>query len=187
MVKAVFIDRDGTINKPVTGRENPYHISPWYYSEFEYIDGVEEAIQILKRNGFTTHVVTNQPDINDGYTTQETLDVINQMMKRDLNVDTISCAMTRNENTYKPNNGMLEKIIKEFVVTRDRSWMIGDSWKDIVAGYRSNVKTIYLGKEYKCPDEYAHIQPDYIVDNLLEAARTIQYILNNKWITNHDN
>ena len=178
MVKAVFLDRDGTINELVQGREDKKHVSPWYYSEFEYIEGVEEAVTLLRHMGYTTHVVTNQPDINDGYTTIETLDAFNALMKRDLQVNTISCAMSRNMPDYKPANGMLEKIIKEWCVTRERSWMIGDSWKDIVAGYNSGVKTIYLGSEYTCPKEYDNIKPDYIRDNLLQAAQLIQMYSN---------
>jgi D-glycero-D-manno-heptose 1,7-bisphosphate phosphatase len=174
MVKAVFLDRDGTINKLIKGRENPKHVGPWYYSEFDYIDGVEDAIYKIKRLGYTTHVVTNQPDVNDGYMTKETLDVMNQAMKKDLKVDTISCAMERNTPDYKPNNGMIEKVIKEFKVTRERSWMIGDSWKDIVAGKKSGLKTIYVGGIWDPPEEYKYIAPDYDAENLLESSKIIE-------------
>ena len=174
MVKAVFLDRDGTINKLIRNRKNPKHVAPWYYSEFEYIDGVEDAIQKMKRLGYTTHVVTNQPDVNDGFMTKETLDVMNQAMKIDLKVDTISCAMERNTPDYKPNNGMLEKIIKEFKVTRERSWMIGDTWKDIVAGKNSGLKTIYVGGVWDSPEEYKYIAPDYDAENLTEACKIIE-------------
>lgn len=172
MVKAVFLDRDGTINKLVN--RGTKQVAPWYYAEFDYIDGVEEAIPLIKRMGYTTHVVTNQPDVKDGFMTQDTLDVMNQVLKKDLRVDTISCAMERNTEDYKPNNGMLEKIIKSFNVNRDRSWMIGDSWKDIVAGSKSNIPTIYLGKEYNPPEEYKDIQPNYMADNLLDAVNIIK-------------
>lgn len=174
MVKAVFLDRDGTINKLVTGREDPKHVAPWLYEDFEYIDGVPEAIQRIKGLGFTTHVVTNQPDVDDGYMTEQTLDVMNQAMKKELNVDTIQCARTRNTPEYKPNSGMLNKIIKEWVVTPERSWMIGDSWKDVVAGHKAGVRTIYLGDIYSAPENYMHILPDYYAEDLLEAASIIE-------------
>lgn len=173
MVKAVFLDRDGTINKLVPGRPNPKHVGPWYFSEFDYIDGVEEAVEIIKRLGFSTHVVTNQPDVTDGLMTEDTLDIMHQVLKIDLKVDTISDARIRNSEDYKPNNGMLEKKIAEFKITRERSYMIGDTWKDVVAGHRSGVKTIYLGEEYKCPEEYKDIQPDFIAKDLLSAVKEI--------------
>ena len=173
MVKAVFLDRDGTINKLVYGRSNPKQVAPWYFAEFDYIDGVEEAIKTIKYMGFSTHVVTNQPDVDDGLMTEDTLNVIHQVLKKDLNVDTIQSARTRNTPEYKPNNQMLENIIKDFKVSRERSFMIGDSWKDIVAGNSSGVKTIYLGNEYDCPEEYKNIKPDYIANNLLDAVNDI--------------
>ena len=174
MVNAVFLDRDGTINELVIGREDPKHVAPWYYAEFEYIEGVPEAIQKLKNLGFTTHVVTNQPDVDDGYMTEQTLDVMNQAMKIELKVDSIQCARQRNTPEYKPNPGMLNKIIKEWVVTPEHSWMIGDSWKDIVAGHKAGVKTIYLGDIYEPPSECMYILPDYYANNLLEAVEIIE-------------
>jgi len=174
MVKAVFLDRDGTLNKLISGRSNPKHIGPWLFEEFEYIDGVEDAVKKIKRLGYTTHVVTNQPDVDDNLMTEQTLDLMHQTLKNDLKVDTIQAARTRNTPDYKPNNGMIEKIVKEFKVTRERSYMIGDTWKDVVAGYNSNLTTIYLGIVYECPEQYKNIQPNYICDNLLEASKIIE-------------
>jgi len=51
--------------------------------------------------------------------------------------------------------------------------MVGDSWKDIVAGYQSGVKTIYIGKVYSCPENYNHIQPDFIVKSVIDASKII--------------
>lgn len=181
MVKSVFIDRDGTINKLITGRANPKQVAPWTYHEFEYIDGVEEAISNIKHMGFSTHVITNQPDVYDGLMDIKELDLINNLMKSELNVDTISCAMYRDTDDYKPNNGMIEKIIKDFKVTRSRSYMIGDTWKDIVAGHKSELTTIFLGEVYTCPDDrYKSIKPDYLRDTLLEASKLIDFNNNMK-------
>lgn len=177
MVKAIFLDRDGTINELVYGRENPKHVCPWYYSQFEFIDGVESAIKSFRDLGFSLHVVTNQPDVDDGYTTEETMDAIHLLVKTKLKVDTIQAARTRGQPDYKPNPGMLDKIIKEWMVTKERSWMIGDTWRDVVAGNRAGVKTIYLGDIYSSPEEYMHIKPDFYAKNLKDAAKIIeQYI-----------
>ena len=174
MVKAIFLDRDGTINELVHGRENPKHVCPWYFAEFNYIDGVEEAIKGFRALGFSLHVVTNQPDVDDGYTTEDTMNAIHNCIKADLKVDTIQAARTRGTEEYKPNPGMLNKIIKEWHVSKERSWMIGDTWRDVVAGNRAGVKTIYLGDIYSAPEEWLHIKPDFYAKNLLEAVNIIQ-------------
>ena len=174
MVKAIFLDRDGTINELVHGREDPKHVCPWYYAEFEFINGVENAVKKFRSLGYSLHVVTNQPDVDDGYTTEETMNAIHTLIKNKLKVDTIQAARTRNTPEYKPNSGMLDKIIKEWNVTKERSWMIGDSWKDIVAGHNAGVKTIYLGDIYSSPEKYLHIKPDFYAKNLLEAANIIE-------------
>jgi len=174
MVKAIFLDRDGTINELVHGRENPKHVCPWYFAEFNYIDGVEEAIKGFRSLGFSLHVVTNQPDVDDGYTTEDTMNAIHDSIKVDLKVDTIQAARTRGTEDYKPNPGMLNKIIKQWHVTKERSWMIGDTWRDVVAGNRAGVKTIYLGDIYSAPKEWLHIKPDFYAKNLLEAVNIIQ-------------
>ena len=174
MVKAIFLDRDGTINELVHGRDDPKHVCPWYYAEFDFIDGVEEAIKKFRSLGYSLHVVTNQPDVDDGYTTEETMDAIHALVKNKLNVDTIQAARTRNTPEYKPNSGMLDKIIREWMVTKERSWMIGDSWKDVVAGHNAGVKTIYLGDIYNAPENYLHIKPDFYAKNLLQAADIIE-------------
>lgn len=174
MVKAIFLDRDGTINKLVHGREDPKHVCPWYYAEFELIDGVEDAIKKFRSLGYSLHLVTNQPDVDDGYTTEETMDAIHSYIKNYLKLDTIQAARTRDTPEYKPNPGMLNKIIKEWSVTTERSWMIGDSWKDIVAGHKAGVRTIYLGDIYSAPEKHMHILPDYYAKDLLEAATIIE-------------
>lgn len=176
MVRAVFLDRDGTINKLIHGRSNPKHVGPWKFEEFEYIDGVSEAIKKLRHMEFTLHVVTNQPDFHDGLMEFYELEQMHNKIKNDLNVDTIQFCSYRDTLDYKPGVGMLERIIKGWNVTRERSWMVGDSWKDIVAGHNSGLKTIYLlngAPRYSCPEKY-NIVPDYFAENLLEAAMIIE-------------
>jgi phosphoglycolate phosphatase-like HAD superfamily hydrolase len=69
---------------------------------------------------------------------------------------------------------MLDKINKEWMVSKERSWMIGDTWKDVVAGHKAGVKTIYLGEIYSAPQEYLHIKPDFYAKDLLEASLIIE-------------
>jgi D-glycero-D-manno-heptose 1,7-bisphosphate phosphatase len=175
-VKAIFLDRDGTINTLIRGRENPKHVCPWDYSEFRYIDGVKEAVDSFRACGYNIHVVTNQPDIDDGYTTEETMNKIHEDIANYLHVDSIQAARTRGTDTYKPNPGMINNVCKDFGVNREKSWMIGDTWRDVVSGHRAGVRTIYLGGAYVPPEEYKDIQPTHIAIDLKEAALIIQQI-----------
>lgn len=174
MVKACFLDRDGTINKLIHGRPDPKHVGPWKFEEFEYIQGVPEAVYKIKGLGYTIHVVTNQPDADDGLMTHDELAKMHKKLAEDLNVETIQAAFTRGTDEYKPNSGMLENIIKKWNVTRERSWMIGDSWKDVVAGHNAGVKTIYLGGIWEPPKKYSDIFPIYFANDLLEASKIIE-------------
>lgn len=174
MVKAVFLDRDGTINKLIHGRPDPKHVGPWKFEEFEYIEGVPAAVRKLRDLGFTLHVVTHQPDVSDGLMEDMELKKMHDKLVSELKVDTLQAAFTRGSDHYKPNSAMLEDIIKQWNVTRDRSWIIGDSWKDVVAGHKAGVRTIYLGDIYSAPENYMHILPDYYAEDLLEAANIIE-------------
>jgi D-glycero-D-manno-heptose 1,7-bisphosphate phosphatase len=175
-MKAVFLDRDGTINKLMTNRENPKHVAPWYFSEFEYIDGVHEAIKLFRGCGFALHVVTNQPDVDDGYMTEDTMNQIHLSIIKDLGVESVQAARTRGADNYKPNPGMITKKLDSHKISRHESWMIGDTWRDVVAGHKAGVNTIYLGAVYTPPEEFKDIMPTHMADNLKEAALIIQQI-----------
>jgi len=71
---------------------------------------------------------------------------------------------------------MIEFLIKKHKLDRRECWIIGDRWKDIVAGRRSHLNTIFIGDIYISPPEYEHIVPDYIRSNVLEACLLIEEI-----------
>lgn len=172
MVKAVFLDRDGVLNDLIP-RDNGQRTAPWHIDEFKIKPHARDAVQLIKSVGYKTIVVTNQPDVNDGYLSADHLNLMNKLIKNWIGVDEIMCAYERNTPLYKPNNGMIEFFISKYKIDRDGSFLIGDRWKDIVAGQKSNLSTIYLGKEYSTPEEYSSINPDYIVDDVLQACTLI--------------
>ena len=71
--KAIFFDRDGVFNELVF-RPSGSLTAPWKDNEFRYLDGINLATQIAKEKGLYTFLVTNQPDINNGLTTKETVE-----------------------------------------------------------------------------------------------------------------
>lgn len=171
--KAVFFDRDGVINELIK-RDDGKRTAPWSVDEFRFLPNIQKAVRLIRDEGFLTFVVTNQPDVNDGFLPEKDLDMMNRMIKKWLGVNGILCAMNRQSDYYKPNNLMVEELIIEYGIDRESSYMIGDSWKDIVCGHKSGLITIFIGKKYKTPDEYAHIQPYISFSNVYEACKSIK-------------
>ena len=175
MVKTVFLDRDGVINSLVQRDTNI--TAPWKKTEFEFIPGSILAISKLKNLGLKVIVVTNQPDVNDGIMDLETLEYFNQKLL-DVGVDEVLVARDRNSPDYKPNNGMLEKSIEKYGLNRSECVLVGDRWKDIVAGASSRITTIYCSDNiYSAPERYENVLPDYQVSTLLKAANLIEGIM----------
>lgn len=175
MVKTVFLDRDGVINHLVN--HDGKMTAPWRVEEFTFIPGAIECIRTLKSFGKKLIVVTNQPDVLDGKMSQETFDIFQSILYY-VGIDDVYCAQERGTEYYKPNNGMIEHFIKKYNLNRDECVLIGDTWKDIVAGYKSNLKTIYCSyNDYKSPDEWVHVIPTYYVSNIMKATKLIEDIL----------
>jgi HAD superfamily hydrolase (TIGR01662 family) len=170
--KAVFFDRDGVLNYLVE-RANGEKTAPWDVSEFDLIPGSKMAVDLVKSLNYKTFVVTNQPDVYDGHLPESHLNIMSRMLKAWLRIDDVYIAYERGSAWYKPNNGMIETVIKQYKIDRGSSYIIGDRWKDIVAGHKSKLNTIFVGHEYTYPLEYQDIQPDYIVDNVLQACTLI--------------
>jgi len=172
--KAVFFDRDGVLNHLVERTEGS--TAPWGINEFEFVDGAKEAVALVKKLGYHTFVVTNQPDVYDGMLPQSHLDLMSRLLYAWLRVDEVLVAYERGSVWYKPNNGMIETLVKKYDVDRGSSYIIGDRWKDIVAGKKSKLGAIFVGEEYTYPYEYKEHQPDYIVANVVDAAKLIYAI-----------
>jgi D-glycero-D-manno-heptose 1,7-bisphosphate phosphatase len=176
MPRAVFFDRDGILNHLIK-REDGSYTAPWNIDEFEYVDFAKEAVSLVVGLGFGAFCVTNQPDVYDGKLPQAHLNIMNRMCVQWLGLDELVVAYERGSAWYKPNNGMIETLIKKYNIDRSQSYIIGDRWKDIVAGYKSKLTTIYVGANYTKeprPEKYQNIFPDYIVDSTLQAATLIE-------------
>jgi D-glycero-D-manno-heptose 1,7-bisphosphate phosphatase len=156
--KAIFLDRDGTINKYVGFLRN--------IDEFDLIDGVADAIKLINNSGYLAIVVTNQPVIARGEVTFGELHEIHNKMETLLGfhgayLDGIYFCPHHPHKGYdgevkelkfdcecrKPKPGMLLQAAQEFNIDLSLSWMIGDSENDIVAGIAAGCKTGLLGTE----------------------------------------
>ena len=153
--KAIFLDRDGTINKYVGFLRN--------INEFELIDGVAEAIRKINESGYLAIVVTNQPVIARGEVSFEELDKIHNKLETLLGekgayLDAIYYCPHHPDKGYageraelkfecscrKPKPGMLLKASEDFNIDLSKSWMIGDGENDIKAGISAGCKTALI-------------------------------------------
>ena len=158
--KAVFFDRDGVINYLVK-RPDGSLTAPWSIAEFVSIPGAKQAVQLVKDMGYMVFVVTNQPDVYDDKLSIHHLEIMNRMLKAWFGVDDVMCAFERGSAWYKPNNGMIETLIRQYKIDRSQSYIIGDRWKDIAAGHKSKLTTIYIGDNYtkeKRPENIFSVQ-----------------------------
>jgi len=184
--KAVFLDRDGTLNEEM-GYIN-------HASRFRLYPFVPEALSIFKECGFKLIIVTNQSGIARGYFTEELLKEIHDFMHESLaessiEVDAVyycphhpdaDIEMYKKDcGCRKPKPGMIEKAKQEFNIDLSSSFMIGDRWKDVEFGKQLGLKTIMVltgyGKgEYTYQRNAWPGRPDHICENLLEAANYIK-------------
>lgn len=149
--KAIFLDRDGTINKYVGFLRN--------IDDFELIEGVAEAIKLINQRGYLAIVVTNQPVIARGEVTWEELNEIHMKMatllgKEGAYVDGIYICPHHPDKGFegerpeykidcdcrKPKPGLLLQAAKDFNIELSESYMIGDSHRDVEAGENAGVK-----------------------------------------------
>lgn len=179
-MKAVFWDRDGTLTDLVIRSDDTLG-APWILSDLKFKDGAVEACQTTNKSGYMNFVVTNQPDIEDEIISIEIHCEMNKKIIYNLAIDDILVAYNRKSIFYKPNNGLLEMAIRKHGITRHNSFMIGDSWRDILTGAKSSLTTIFIGHN----DDYAKFsaqqmrilpKPNYYVDSALEAAKLIKEI-----------
>ena len=158
MKKAIFLDRDGTINV-----EKDYI----YKSEdLVFEEGTIEALKIFKNLGYILIVVSNQSGIARGYFTEEDLNIFNNNMneilkKNGVEITEFYCCPHHPDGIgeykkvcecRKPNNKMIEDAIKKYNIDREKSYMIGDKTSDIGAGLKSKLKTVLVKTGYGLKD-----------------------------------
>jgi D-glycero-D-manno-heptose 1,7-bisphosphate phosphatase len=174
MNKAVFLDRDGVINRPLIREKLPY--PPRSVSEFEILSGVEDACGELKAAGYLLVVVTNQPDVGRGTLQRELVEEMHRFMTGRLPIDLVLTCFHGGEKygqpceCRKPRPGMLRQAADQLKIALSRSYMVGDRWRDIDCGKRAGCRTVFVDWSYA---ENLREAPDQVVSSLGEAARVI--------------
>ena len=149
MDKAVFLDRDGVLNRVYVRDGKSY--APRNIKDFILLPYAVPSVKKLREAGYLVIVVTNQPDINNGLITRENVDKMHIQLKRKTLVNEIFlCPHSREENCgcRKPKAGMLIEAANLFHINLRKSFMIGDRASDIAAGLEAGCRTIFINRKY---------------------------------------
>lgn len=145
--KAIFLDRDGVINR--ASFVNGKHRSPMALEELELYKDAKNSIRNLRKLGFLIFIVTNQPEISRGNLRAEDSDAINSEISKEIEPDEIivcphddldGCACR------KPLPGMITELISRYALEPTRCYLVGDRLKDIEAGLAAGVKSIQIDR-----------------------------------------
>jgi len=175
---AVFLDRDGVINRAWERDAKPY--PPRNLAEFEILPEVPEACARLKAAGFLLVAATNQPDVGRGTLKQEVVEEIHAHMLARLPIDRVEVCYHPGKGASecdcrKPKPGMLRRAATALNIDLSRSWMVGDRWRDVDCGHAAGCATIFIDRGYS---EELRQKPDFSARNLAEAADIILARLN---------
>lgn len=169
MNKCVFLDRDGVLNQDTDG----YLFRP---EDLVIPDGTVEALRKLKDAGYLLIVVTNQAGIAKGLYRREDVWRCHEFFQQQCGhlLDDLYFCPHHPEHTTasllrKPDSLMLEKAMAKHRIDRDRSWMIGDRERDVLAGRKAGVRTIRIAHP---PLEAAPLG-EHTTRSLLEASAVV--------------
>ena len=174
--KAVFLDRDGTLNKD----QGYVHKT----EDFELLPGVIEGLKIL-RDDFIFIIITNQSGIGRGYYTEDDFFDFNNLLVETLANEGIKIQTTffcphlkeENCNCRKPNTKFIDLSVDKFNINKTESWMIGDHPSDIQLGINAGIKTVFLltghGSEHTDDLEERNIITTFIAEDFLTAAKFV--------------
>ena len=148
-MRAVFLDRDGVLNCAVVHNEKPF--PPARLADVEILPGAISALQRLAECGYVLIGITNQPDVARGTQTREVVESINALVQSYLPVREIFVCYHDNIDgcdCRKPRPGLIFQAAQKYRIDLSLSWMVGDRWKDIVAGRAAGLKTIFVDNHY---------------------------------------
>jgi D-glycero-D-manno-heptose 1,7-bisphosphate phosphatase len=172
MRPAIFLDRDGVLNRPLVRAGKPY--APRTLCEFELYPEAEACVASLQRAGFLTIVATNQPDIGNGLVEAGLVAAMHERLAAWLPIEHIMvCPHAQQAGCAcrKPRPGMLLEAAARFDVDLPASFMVGDRAGDVTAGKAAGCRTIFIDRSYGA--EERPDAPDRTVTSLAEAVAAI--------------
>lgn len=192
--KAVFLDRDGVINKLYFNDDTEQLDSPLTQEHFEYNENVIPTLQFLQKMGYLLFIVTNQPAAAKGKISLTDLYNLNTWMVQDLkskgvsiefvnvcphhpqgNPKTKAPFLIKKCSCRKPGSKLIEDLLKMHNIDLAHSYMIGDSYTDIIAGKNAGLKTVLIG-DFKCDlcQRLSGNRPDEIIHSISDLKNVIK-------------
>jgi D-glycero-D-manno-heptose 1,7-bisphosphate phosphatase len=170
--RAVFLDRDGVLNRPMVRDLRPY--PPTRLDDLTLYEDAREACARLKVAGFRLIVVTNQPDVGRGTLSRATVEAMHEVLRRDLpTIDSIEVCYHAGARygepcaCRKPSPGMLLRAAVEFNLDLHASYLVGDRWRDVDCARAAGCRAIFIDCGY---EEQLRAAPDFVAHTLTEAV-----------------
>lgn len=179
--RAIFLDRDGVINRAIVRDGKPY--PPMTVDELELVPGAPEALARLKAAGFRLIVVTNQPDVARGRQTREMVETLHDVLRNQLPIDEFCVCYHDDADSCtcrKPLPGLLLAAATEHDLALPASYLIGDRWRDVDAGQRAGCTTIFI--DY----DYAERKPGGVFVRAASLPEAVAWILSQETKPNAD-
>lgn len=179
--RAVFIDRDGTLNREVNHLNNP--------GQLELLDGAGEAVRRLNRSGTLAICITNQPVLARGEVTEAGMRTIHSRLDQllgeqhafldglymcphhpDCGFPGEVASLKIRCDCRKPATGLIDRAVRDMRVSRRDAWMVGDTTSDIRAGRDAGLRTILVRTGHAGRDARYNDAPDYVMPDLAAAV-----------------
>jgi D-glycero-D-manno-heptose 1,7-bisphosphate phosphatase len=172
---AVFLDRDGVLNRPVIRDGVPF--PPATLEEFELYADVAEGCAELKQAGFVLVVVTNQPDVGRGTQSRESVEAMHGKLRHAVpSLDAIEiCYHAGSDHgepcdCRKPKPGMLLRAAAHHAIDLQRSFLIGDRWRDVDCAHAAGCRSVFIDHGYSEPLRH---RPEFTVVTFREAVAVV--------------
>lgn len=177
-MKAIFLDRDGVVNKYPGDTK---YVTSW--REFKFLPRVKKAIALLNQKKYPIFIISNQAGVSKGIYSRNALDLITKNMLKDLikagaKINGVYYCTHRDEDNCscrKPRSGLVRAAIKNRNIDLENSFFIGDTIRDVQTAKSAGCKSIlvFSGKEKLSNRKNWPAHPDYVFEDLLEAARFV--------------
>ena len=181
---AVFLDRDGTLNREVDGVTSP--------EKLEVLPGTGEAIRALNHHGIRAVVISNQPIVAKGFCRENDVQAVHNKLETllgkehafldriyycphhpDKGFDGERAELKITCDCRKPATGMIQQAVRELNLDLGRSWLVGDTTRDLQTAKNAGIKSILVHTGYAGKDKKYPVQPDNTCNTLNEAVEIV--------------
>ncbi len=150
--RAVFLDRDGVLNRAVVRNGKPY--PPPSLAELAVVEAAPDCLRRLHALGLTLIVVTNQPDVANGKQDRAVVEAMNEHLRGLMPIDDVLVCYHRDSDNCacrKPKPGMLTEAAARHGIDLGGSYMVGDRYRDVEAGQAAGCRTVWIDCHYAEP------------------------------------